>query len=105
MDVRALIPAWLAIAVGLAPVGTAHAQTLSARDSARIVLNRLAYGPRPGDIDRVASMGVMRWIDAQLKPGKDPVREEMEKGFDILRLDREELASRFVNARLARRTA
>ena len=102
---RALILVWLGIASGLPLLSTASAQTLSARDSARIVLNRLAYGPRPGDIDRVASMGVVRWIDAQLKPGKDPAREEVEKGFDILHLDREELASRFVNARMARRAA
>jgi len=32
------------------------------------VLNRLAFGPRPGDVDRVERMGVRRWIDAQLQP-------------------------------------
>src|SRR2546421_3998878 len=43
---------------------------LSPHDSALHVLNRLAYGPRPGEADRVAADGVMRWIDRQLSPGK-----------------------------------
>jgi uncharacterized protein (DUF1800 family) len=75
----------------------------SARDSALIVLNRLAYGPRPGDMDRVASMGVLRWVDQQLSPKKDPARERLESQFEILRLDRGELARRFMEARQARR--
>lgn len=32
-------------------------------------LNRLAYGPRPGDIERVRRMGLANWIDQQLNPG------------------------------------
>ena len=32
------------------------------------VLNRLGYGPRPGDIERVQAMGVSRYIDLQLHP-------------------------------------
>ena len=31
-------------------------------------LNRLAFGPRAGDIDRVMSIGVDKWIDEQLHP-------------------------------------
>jgi uncharacterized protein (DUF1800 family) len=32
------------------------------------VLNRLAFGPRPGDIERVGRLGVERWIRQQLQP-------------------------------------
>ena len=32
------------------------------------VLNRLAFGPRPGDIERVRQMGVAAYIDSQLQP-------------------------------------
>lgn len=32
------------------------------------VLNRLAFGPRPGDVATVRSMGVDRWIEQQLHP-------------------------------------
>jgi len=33
-------------------------------------LNRLTFGPRPGDVDRVAQMGVDRWIDLELHPDR-----------------------------------
>src|SRR5579871_6115671 len=35
-------------------------------------LNRLAFGPRPGDAQQVMAMGVDRWIDLQLHPEKIP---------------------------------
>jgi uncharacterized protein (DUF1800 family) len=31
-------------------------------------LNRLAYGPRPGEVERVRQMGLAKWIDQQLNP-------------------------------------
>jgi len=31
-------------------------------------LNRLAYGPRPGDVERIRKMGLEKWIDQQLHP-------------------------------------
>ncbi len=34
------------------------------------VLNRLGYGPRPGDVASVRAMGVDRWIALQLTPGR-----------------------------------
>src|SRR3989441_12017841 len=41
---------------------------LSPHDSALHALDRLAYGPRPGEVDAVAAGGVMNWIDRQLSP-------------------------------------
>src|SRR5687768_15977576 len=32
------------------------------------VLNRLGFGPRPGDVDRVREMGLDAYIDQQLRP-------------------------------------
>ena len=32
------------------------------------VLNRLAYGPRPGDVEAVRAMGVAAWVERQLHP-------------------------------------
>jgi len=74
---------------------------LSPRDSALHALNRLAYGPRPGEIDRVARIGVMRWIDQQLEPNRidNQPLEQRERQFEVLRLDRADLARRFVAAR------
>lgn len=31
-------------------------------------LNRLAYGPRPGDVERIKNIGLAKWIDDQLNP-------------------------------------
>jgi uncharacterized protein (DUF1800 family) len=33
-------------------------------------LNRLTFGPRPGDVQQAMAMGVDRWIDLQLHPDK-----------------------------------
>ncbi len=33
-------------------------------------LDRLTFGPRPGDVDAVAAIGVDQWIDLQLHPDK-----------------------------------
>src|SRR5262245_27953418 len=42
----------------------------SRNDDATIthVLNRLTFGPRPGDVDSVRAMGLASWIDQQLHP-------------------------------------
>jgi uncharacterized protein (DUF1800 family) len=33
-------------------------------------MNRLGYGPRPGDVERIKRMGLEKWIDEQLYPAK-----------------------------------
>ena len=84
---------------------SAAGTALTSADCARIVLNRLAYGPRPGDVDRVVSTGVMRWVNQQLDPGRDRARATLESQFRIQKLHREDLARRFVAEREARRQA
>ena len=41
---------------------------LNADEAIMHALNRLAYGPRPGDVERVRQMGLAKWIDQQLNP-------------------------------------
>ncbi len=41
---------------------------LSVDEAILHTLNRLAYGPRPGDIERVKQLGLAKWIDQQLNP-------------------------------------
>ena len=36
------------------------------------VLNRAAFGPRPGDVARVRQMGLEAWIESQLQPDRIP---------------------------------
>lgn len=41
-----------------------------------VALNRMAYGPRPGDVERVREMGLTAYIDEQLNPtDNDPVAD------------------------------
>ena len=84
--------------------GAASAQSVAARDSALHVLNRLAYGPRPDEVDEVARAGVMRWIDAQLEPGTitDDELDRMVQASALTRLDRSDLARQFVTDRARR---
>jgi uncharacterized protein (DUF1800 family) len=45
---------------------------LTDRQRALHALNRLAFGPRPGDVDRVMKDGVDVWIEQQLHPERIP---------------------------------
>jgi uncharacterized protein (DUF1800 family) len=50
------------------------------------VLNRLGFGPRPGDVARVEAMGVRAYMEQQLHPGTlpDPVIDERLASFQTL---------------------
>src|ERR1041385_9321819 len=41
---------------------------LGERQRALHALNRLGFGPRPGDVEKVMNIGVDKWIDQQLHP-------------------------------------
>src|SRR5262245_62169007 len=57
-------------AVLMAAMAVSQAPAQTETDSARAwhVLNRLTFGPRPGDVQRVLATGIDRWIDQQLRP-------------------------------------
>jgi uncharacterized protein (DUF1800 family) len=66
----------------------------TARDSALHLLNRITYGPRPGDVDRVLALGIDRYIALQLDPDRipdDAVRPHLER-LQVLRMSTGELA-------------
>jgi uncharacterized protein (DUF1800 family) len=46
--------------------------TLSEEQQVTHALNRLAYGPRPGDVERVRLVGLAAWMERQLDPGRIP---------------------------------
>jgi len=58
----------LALVLIMVAAPCARAVPLEPQQQAVHVLNRLAFGPRPGDVERVAEVGVQRWIDEQLHP-------------------------------------
>lgn len=63
------------------------------RSRARRVLNRAAFGPRPGEVDRVAAMGVSRWLEEQLHPERidDRACERRTRRLETLRCPAGEL--------------
>ena len=100
MRIPLSIATTLTLATALAaqmPPPAPPAAALTARDSAFHALNRLAYGPRPGEVDSVARYGVMRWIERQLDPDgiDDKALERREHDFKILDYHRANLAERF----------
>jgi uncharacterized protein (DUF1800 family) len=60
-------------------------------------LNRLSFGPRPGDVERVLSMGVDKWIDQQLHPEKidDRALDARLSPFRTLRMTTDEVVENF----------
>jgi uncharacterized protein (DUF1800 family) len=75
----------------------AAASQMGERQQAMHALNRLTFGPRPGDVDRVMAMGVERWIDLQLNPNKidDSALEARLSQYRTLKMNARELADNF----------
>ena len=58
------------------------------------VLNRLGFGARPGDVERVRAMGLAAYIDRQLRPGQldDKQMSARLAGFETLDLSSRRIA-------------
>lgn len=82
----------------------AQAQVPSS-DSARHVLNRLAFGPTPGEIDIVRREGALHWAERLLSDARpeDPALARREQAFDPGRFEAAALAGRIEESRRARR--
>jgi uncharacterized protein (DUF1800 family) len=52
------------------PASIIEAREQTADQQVRHVLSRLAFGARPGDVERVRALGVDRWIATQLEPSR-----------------------------------
>jgi uncharacterized protein (DUF1800 family) len=61
------------------------------------VLNRLGFGPRPGDVERVKAIGLETYINQQLSPEKltDAVVENKVKDLAVLNLTTAELYEKY----------
>ena len=68
-------------------------------------LNRLGYGPRPGDTQRIKEMGLAKWIDRQLHPESinDTAVEARLSRFPTLTMSSEALLERFPRPAVAAR--
>lgn len=66
-------------------------------DDARHAVERLSFGARPGDVERVAAMGVDAYIEAQLDPSRmaDGALAPRLARFETLELNSKEIAARY----------
>jgi uncharacterized protein (DUF1800 family) len=75
------------------------AKTRALSEGQRIVhvLNRLGFGSRPGDVERVKAMGLKNYINQQLNPEKisDTVAENKLKDLTVLSLPTAELYAKY----------
>ena len=73
------------------------ANGLDERQRAVHALNRLTFGARPGDVDRVMKIGVDKWIDEQLHPDKinDSSLDARLSGLRTLNMSTQEIVTKF----------
>jgi len=83
------------------------AAEMDQRKQAVHVLNRLTFGPRSGDVDRVRAMGVGKWIDQQLHPDKidDSALDARLARFRTLHMDTRELVQNFPSEQMIKAVA
>ena len=70
-------------------------------------LNRLAYGPRPGDVERIKQLGLAKWIDRQLNPKSldDRAAESRLNVYPTLSKSTSQLLSQYPNPKQAAKQA
>jgi uncharacterized protein (DUF1800 family) len=70
-------------------------------------LNRLGFGPRPGDVERIRQMGLEKWIDRQLNPSSidDSAATARLARFRTLGMSTEQLLEEFPTPQIAARRA
>ncbi len=76
---------------------SAKSQQLSEEQRIVHVLNRLGFGARPGDVERVKAMGLENYINQQLSPEKitDTVAENKVKDLAVLNMTTAELYEKY----------
>ncbi|MGH7717622.1 MAG: DUF1800 family protein, partial [Gemmatimonadaceae bacterium] len=79
----------------------------TADEQVKHALNRLAFGARPGDVERVRAMGVDRWISLQLQPRRidDAATERFLERFPTLRMSPSELTREYPTPAMLRQRA
>ena len=112
----------IAAFASVAPV-YASAQTTGARNPAKSViarsdvrelpadqqiiqaLNRLTFGARPGDVQKVRAIGLDKWIDQQLYPDKinDNAMNAFVSSYSILNQNQSDLLAQYADQQRARR--
>src|SRR5882672_5571336 len=83
-------------------------QQIPNNDRIAQALNRLTFGPRPGDAAQVRTLGLKKWIDLQLQPERipqNPVLAEKLKTLDTLTMSSEELVRNYPTPQMVKQMA
>jgi uncharacterized protein (DUF1800 family) len=99
MDPRKALAWLLSAALILPATATNPAPAKLTRDQQIAhALDRLTFGARPGDVERVRKMGLDRWIDQQLHPeqiAENPALERMLAPLAALQMSQTEIFRRY----------
>jgi len=78
---------------------TTSARSLTDEQKILHVLNRLGFGARPGDVEKVKAMGLQKYIDEQLNPSSidDSAAEAKVKGLDVFNMSTADLFAKYPN--------
>ena len=68
-------------------------------------LNRLGFGPRPGDVERIKEIGLQKWVDQQLHPDSinDSNLDARLERFPTLKMSSAKLLDKFPEPKVAAR--
>jgi uncharacterized protein (DUF1800 family) len=82
-------------------------QPLTEEERATQALNRLTFGPRPGDLERVQAIGVKKWVEMQLNPEQvdDSLLEARLQSFPAMHLSQQDLLRAFPSGAVIRAVA
>jgi uncharacterized protein (DUF1800 family) len=82
-------------------------QPLTEEERATQALNRLTFGPRPGDLERIQAIGVKKWVEMQLNPEQvdDSLLDARLQSFPAFHLSQQDLLQAFPSPAMIRAVA
>src|SRR5260370_14221870 len=104
LSIAALLASMFAVGISAQSMkspATRSSAKLSEDQRVLHVLNRLGFGARPGDVERVKAMGVDNYILSQLEPDKidDPPPEAPLQNLETCRTTRASLYAKYHHPR------
>ena len=95
---KSVIPIMFVAGMAAFSTETQFNQPLNKDQEILHALNRLTFGPRPGDLEAARKMGLKKWIDQQLHPDRIPENPELTQRLqplDSLHMSAAEIAETY----------
>ena len=86
-------------ALAMPEVAVPNAKPLTEAQKVLHVLNRLGFGARPGDLEKVKAVGLQKYIEQQLDPSaiSDSIAEAKVKNLEVFNLSTAEVFAKYPN--------